>query len=127
MRTIIVLLSVMIIWVMVPAMAVAKDRDHHDRQYGKDRDHYAYKAERDRDHRYSDHRQGKEWRKHRHLEHEKRWRQHRKERHVAYYPYRQRVVYRPAPTRIVYREPVVYYPSSYVSIGVPNVSLRFSW
>ena len=128
MRALIVLFTIMVIWGMTPAPADARDRDRHDRHYGKDRDHYVYKAEKNRGYGNPDHRRENVSKKHRHSKHDKHWRKHRHERHDVYRPYPKRVVYRAVPTRVVYREPVVYYyPSSYLSVGVPNLSFRVSW
>ncbi len=124
MRVVIVLITFTLIWVITPTLADAKDRDRHDRYYGKDRDHYAYKVDNHRDHD----RHGKYWKKkHRHDRHDKYWGKHRKQKRVVYRPYPKQVVYRPAPTRVIYRQPVYYTPSSYFTIGVPNLSFYVSW
>ena len=126
MRTIIALIVLSSFLILTPEISSAGDRERHDRYYGKDRDHYSYKVERDRDHRWErDTHHGKAWKKQHRPQ--KYWKKQRKHRHVVYAPPPKRVVYKPFMGRIVVHEPVVYYPSSYVTFGGPNLSFRVSW
>ena len=126
MRTIIALIVLSSFLILKPQISSADGRDRHDRYYGKDRDYYSYKVERDRDYRWErDARHGKSWNKQHRPK--KYWKKHRKHRHVVYVAPPKRVVYKPFMGQIVVREPVIYYPASYVTFGGPNLSFRVSW
>ena len=120
MRAIIVLFSVMLVWIMIPSLSVAGERDRYEKYDGKDRGHQEYRVERDHDRRHDSRDRGR-WEKH-HARDE-----HRSHHRVVARQPVQRVVYKPFMGPIVVREPVVYYPVSYVTIGGPNLSFRVTW
>lgn len=124
MKTLVALIVASCFLILTPDISDARDRDRHDRHYQKDRDHYSYQHARGYD-------QGKRhdgyWKKqYRHKKHDKYWKKHRRYRHDTYRHVPGRVVYRPAPVRVIER-PVVYYPESYFTVGVPNLRFHFSW
>lgn len=125
MKTIITLTLLSVFLMMTPDISDAGGRDRHDRDYARDRDHSEYQQKHDRNH---DGRHDRYWKKQqRHKKHDKYWKKHRKYRKVVYRTSPRRVVYRPAPTRVVYRRPSVYYPSSFLTVGVPNLNFHVSW
>ena len=109
MKAIITLTLLSIFLMLTPDISDAGGRDRH---YAPDRDHSGYQQEQHRD------RDGR---------HDRYWKKNRSNRKVAYRTIPQRVVYRPASTRVVYRRPVVYYPSSFLTVGVPNLNFHISW
>jgi len=127
MKATIVLVILTLIWTVTPTLSEASGRDRHDQSYEKGRNHSVTQYERGGDHnRWRDYRHGQAWKKQQRVE--KRWqKKHRKQHHYANRSHSKRVVYRSAPTRVVYREPVVYFPSPYLTIGLPHLSFRVSW
>jgi len=124
MKAIIALIILSVFLIATPGIAKADGRDRHERSYQKDRDHYSYQQVKRRDH--DDHRD-RYWKKHSHKKHGKAWKKNRPNRRVVYRSYPQRVVTAPVRTHVIYREPAVYYPSSYFTIGVPNLNFHLSW
>ncbi len=122
MKAIITLTLLSIFLMLTPDISDAGSRDRH---YAPDRDHSGYQQEQHRD---RDGRHDRYWKKQqRYQKHDKHWKKHRSNRKVAYRTTPQRVVYRSAPTRVVYRRPVVYYPSSFLTVGVPSLNFHISW
>ena len=124
MKTIIALTILSVFLILAPDISTADDRDRHDRHYSKDRHQVTYQQVNHRDHNG---RHDRYWKKQQYNKHDQYRSRHRPQRHVVYRDYPQRVVYRPAPTRVIYRQPVVYYPSAYLTVGVPNLNFHISW
>ena len=124
MKATITLIILSIFLVVTPGLAKADGRDRHDRSYQNDRDHGSYqKGERGGHDARRDH----YWKKQGHKKHAKAWKKNRPSRKVVYRSYPRHVVYQPVRTRVVYREPAVYYPVSYLTVGIPNLSFHVAW
>ena len=120
MRAIIVLCSVLMVWILIPSLSDAGERDRYEKYDGKNRGQHEYRVDRDHDRRYDSRDKGRWDKRHSHDA-------RRPHRQAALYQPVKRVVYNPFMGQIVVREPVVYYPVSYLTIGGPNLSFHVAW